>query len=60
MRAYRIYAVGDDGNFSNAPDFVRCADDKEAVDKAMQGINGRALEVWDHDRLVAQLPRSPL
>jgi hypothetical protein len=59
MPAYRIYTVGDDGNFSNAPEFVVCADDKEAVEKATQIINGRALEIWEHDRLVAQLPVSP-
>jgi hypothetical protein len=59
MPAYRIYTVGDDGNFSNAPEFIVCADDKEAVEKATQIINGRALEIWEHDRLVAQLPVSP-
>ena len=60
MPAYRIYSEGDDGNFSSAPDFVECADDREAVDKAIQGMNGHALEIWEHDRLVAQLPRSLL
>ena len=60
MPAYRIYSEGDDGNFSSAPEFVECADDNEAVDRAMQGMNGHALEIWEHDRLVAQLPRSPL
>jgi hypothetical protein len=37
MPAYRIYSEGDDGNFSSAPEFVECADDKEIVDKAMPG-----------------------
>jgi hypothetical protein len=60
MPAYRIYREGDDGNFSSAPEFVECADDKEVVDRAMQGMNDHALEIWEHDRLVAQLPRSPL
>jgi hypothetical protein len=59
MPAYRIYSVGDDGNFSNAPEFIECADDKAAVEKATQQLNGRALEIWDHDRLVAQLRPSP-
>lgn len=59
MPAYRIYTVGDDGNFSNAPVFVVWADDKEAVEKAKQSIDAHALEIWDHNRLVARLPRSP-
>jgi hypothetical protein len=59
MPAYRIYTVGDDGNFSNAPEFVVCADDKEAIEKATQITNGRAIEIWEHDRLVAQLPLRP-
>jgi hypothetical protein len=33
MPAYRIYTVGDDANFSNAPEFVVCADDKEAIER---------------------------
>jgi hypothetical protein len=58
MPAYRIYSVGNDGNFSSAPEFVECADDKEVVAKATQRLDGHALEVWEHDRLVARLRQS--
>jgi hypothetical protein len=29
------------------------------LEEAVADINGRALEIWEHDRLVAQLPVSP-
>jgi hypothetical protein len=57
MPAYRIYTVGNDGYCSSAPAFVESADDKAAVEKAMQGKNRQALEIWDDIRLVARLPR---
>jgi hypothetical protein len=60
MPSYRIYTIGDDGNFSSAPEFVVCADDKEAVEKATQRVNGQAVEIWEHGRLVARLLVSPL
>jgi hypothetical protein len=64
MPAYRIYSEGDDGNFSSAPEFVECADDNEAVDRAMHGMNGHALEignttVWSrsfHEALYGLIP----
>jgi hypothetical protein len=59
MPAYRIYISSDDGKFSSAPEFLVCADDKEAVEKATQSVNGQAVEIWDHDRLVARLLGSP-
>jgi hypothetical protein len=57
MPTYRIYTVGNDGYCSGAPAFVNSADDKVAVEKAMQGNNRPALEIWDDIRLVACLPR---
>jgi len=59
MPAYRVYTIRDDGNFSNASEFIECADDKEAIEKAMQTMNGYALEIWDHGRLIARLPGRP-
>jgi hypothetical protein len=58
MPTYRIYTVGNDGYCSGAPAFVKSADDKVAVEKAMQGNNRPALEIWDDIRLVARLPRA--
>ena len=43
--SYRIYTIGRGGHFLGSPDVVECADDKEAVEKAMH-----------HKRLVASLP----
>jgi hypothetical protein len=34
---------------------VECADDKEAVEKAMQLASGFDVEIWDHKRLVTPL-----
>ena len=39
-----------------SPDVVECADDKEAVEKAMQLAGDLDVEIWDHRRLVAPLP----
>jgi hypothetical protein len=58
MPTYRIYTVGNDGYCSGAPAFVKSADDKVAVEKAMLGNNRPALEIWDDIRLVARLPRA--
>jgi hypothetical protein len=54
--SYRIYTVGRGGHFLGAPDVVECADDKEAVDKAMQLAGGLDVEIWDHKRFVARVP----
>ena len=53
---YRIYIIGRGGHFLDAPEVVECADDKEAVEKAMQLASGLDVEIWDHNRLVAPLP----
>ena len=54
--SYRIYTIGRSGNFLGSPEVVECADDKEAVEKAMQLAGGLDVEIWDHKRLVAPLP----
>jgi len=53
---YRIYTIGRSGHFLGAPEVVECADDKEAVEKAMQLAGGLDVEIWDDKRLVAPLP----
>ena len=58
--SYRIYTIGRGGDFLGGPDVVECADDKEAVEKAMQLAGGLDVEIWDHKRLVAPLPDIPL
>ena len=59
MPKYRIFTVGHDQHFVGVPEFVECVDDNEAVDKAMQLMNGRDVEIWDHRRKVARLPNGP-
>jgi hypothetical protein len=57
-KPYRIYAVGADGKFAGVPRVTECADDEEAVAKAMRSADGYDLEIWEARRLVARLPRN--
>ena len=57
--SYRIYTIGRGGHFLGAPEVVECTNDKEAVEKAMQVVNGFHAEIWDQRRFVARLPGSP-
>jgi hypothetical protein len=52
---YRIYTRDDDGHFVGVPREIVCKDDAEAIKQAMQIKDGKALEVWDHDRQVAEI-----
>jgi hypothetical protein len=54
--SYRTYTIGRGGHFLGGPEVVECADDKEAVVKAMQLAGGLDVEIWDDKRLVAPLP----
>ena len=54
--SYRIYTIGRGGHFLGGPDVVECADDKEAVEKAMQLAGDLDVEIWDDKRLVTPLP----
>ena len=53
--SYRIYTIGRGGHFLGSPDVMECADDKEAVEKAMQLAGGLDVEIWDHKRFVASV-----
>ena len=55
MPAYRFYIIGRDGDVAGPAPVVDCQDDQEAVEKAKQYLDGRAIEVWDGARLVAHL-----
>jgi hypothetical protein len=59
MPRYRIYPIGHDGYLFGTPKVAECADDKEAVEKAMQLANGLDMEIWNHKGFVARLPGSP-
>jgi len=41
------------------PEVVECADDKEAVEKAMQLAGGLDVEIWDDKRLVTPVAGIP-
>ena len=58
MPKYRIFTVGHDQHFVGVPENVECVDDNEAVDKAMQLMNGLDLEIWDHKRMITRLSNS--
>lgn len=57
MADYRAYLVGADGHIFKAVDLV-CADDAEAIEKAMQLMDGHDIELWQLDRKVATFTKS--
>jgi hypothetical protein len=57
--SYRIYTIGRSGHFLGGSEVVECADDKEAVEKAMQLAGGLDVEIWDDQRLVTPVPGIP-
>ena len=59
MLTYRINVVRLDGRLFRCKE-VECADDEEAVVKAMQAAAGHAVEIWDHKRFVARAPMASI
>jgi len=57
MPPYRIYYTDRDGHHSVPSDVVECADDQEAIGKAAQAANGKAVEPWNGSRLIVRFPR---
>jgi hypothetical protein len=55
MRAYRIFLLGQDGHIKQPPEIIECPDDKAAIEKAKQLLDGRTVEIWESSRLVARL-----
>ena len=55
MTQYRICTVGRDGRFTGPAQVAECANDQEAVDRAIQAANGLVIEIWDYKRFVARL-----
>jgi hypothetical protein len=56
--SYHLYSVGRGANILGGPEIVECADDKEAVEKAVVKADHFDIEIWDQKRLVARLPRN--
>jgi hypothetical protein len=56
--SYRFYNLGRGGHIIGDREIVECADDKEAIKKAMLKADHFDVEIWDENRLVARLPSS--
>jgi hypothetical protein len=54
MPNYRIYVVGPDGHFL-AGEYVVCADDQEATEKAKQAADGHDVELWERDGFIVRV-----
>ena len=51
---YRAFTVGTDGHFVGFEPIV-CDTDDQAIERAKQLLDGRAIEVWCAERLIAKL-----
>jgi hypothetical protein len=58
MADYRAYTVGQDGHFINFRAFS-CDDDTDAIERARQLVDGRAVELWCGPRFVIRLDGKP-
>jgi hypothetical protein len=52
MADYRVYLVGPDGHFYEAVPLI-CADDAEAIERALRLASDHDVELWQLDRKVA-------
>jgi hypothetical protein len=55
MAQYRVLFLDEHGRVAQAPEVIECADDKAAIEKAIQLLEGRLVEVWQEGRLVIRL-----
>ena len=58
MPHYRIYVTTTDGHVAAPPTVVECADDQEAIGKAAQLTNGKAVELWEGARVLSCVSRA--
>ena len=58
MITYRIYTIGVDGRFANI-EVVECADDQEALGKALAQTNAGAVEISTPNALSRGFPPTP-
>jgi hypothetical protein len=56
MPHYRIYVTTTDGHVTAPATVIQCADDQEAIGKAAQLTDGRAIELWEGARLIVRFP----
>jgi hypothetical protein len=58
MADYRVYTIGDDGNFINSRAFS-CDNDPDAIEWAKQLVDGHDIELRSGARLIIRLERKP-
>lgn len=54
MAEYRIYEIGGDGHIVKSTPLT-CKDDREAIEKAGEVVEGHVIEVWSGERFVTRL-----
>jgi hypothetical protein len=57
LREYQAYVISQDGRIENRLD-LQCEDDEVAMERASILAPGHAIELWQNDRKVANLPSS--
>ena len=55
MALYRMYVLTDHDRIRVPPTIIDALDETAAVEEATLLLDGKAIEVWDQDRLVARL-----
>jgi hypothetical protein len=55
MAEYRVYLVDTDDHFYDAIPLI-CANDVEAIERALRLAVGHGVELWQFDRKVAEIP----
>jgi hypothetical protein len=56
MPHYRIYLTTTDGHITAPATLIESDDDQEAIGKAKQFVNGRAVELWEGARFIVRFP----
>lgn len=57
MPSYRAFEIDDNGHVSNTAKIIEAKSDVQAIVKAMQVVNGKAMELWDETRRVGVIER---
>jgi hypothetical protein len=56
LPSYRIYFLNSEGHVDGPPIVIAGANDEEARQTAKQYIDGKDIELWDGERMVAKIP----
>jgi hypothetical protein len=55
MPTYRLYILTSECHIAGPPNIVDCYDDRAAVVRAKQALDGHSIEIWNGSRLVGRL-----